>query len=88
MLEIAIFDIEIYEFDINEFLNLTETPLTLGRFDLMRYEGTNFLNQARAAWYIPTGLFIYIILHYILCYLTKTCYKIKICRKIGIKIYK
>jgi len=69
-------------------MNLTVIPLELGRFDLMGYNEMNLLRSANTSLLAPI-LYIFLgLAHYIACKITTTFYKIKICRKIGIKIYK
>jgi len=67
-----------------EFWNLTEMPVELGRFDLMDFTELNFLRAANTAFQAPILYIGCAILHHILCRITKRYYKNKIWRQIGI----
>jgi len=76
------------EYIYNEdMINFKEMPIELGRFDTMDFEGSNFIKQANAAWLSPIECCFIALAHFILCKITKACYKKKLCRRIGVFIY-
>jgi len=76
------------EYIFNEnILNFTEMPLELGNFDLMDFDGVNFIKQAKAAFISPINYLLLIFAHFIGCKITKACYKKRLCRRIGVFIY-
>jgi len=64
MNDIEVDDIMIYD---EEWLNLTEMPIELGRFDLMDFTELNFIRAANTAFSAPILYIGLIISHYIAC---------------------